>query len=123
MPEPSLFWARLARRSLAKSPSFLLSTREAGGALHLYRIAHESISNAVRHGEASEVHILLPPGDGSTTMLIRDNGRGMSRLPTRPDGMGLRTMRYRAGAVGATLEIRVGVDGGTEIAYTFPSKS
>jgi len=34
----------------------------------------------------------------------------------------LRSMRYRAGIVGATLDIRPAAGGGTEVACTFPNQ-
>jgi two-component system CheB/CheR fusion protein len=94
--------------------------RDAVAALHLYRIAQEAISNAVRHGGAREIHILLQLDENSVTMLIRDDGSGIPQPQPQTSGMGLRTMRYRAGMIGATLEIRPGASGGTEIACTFP---
>jgi PAS domain S-box-containing protein len=97
-----------------------VKVRDEVAALHLYRIAQEAISNAVRHGGASEVHLLLQPDEDHVTMLIRDNGSGIAQPQPETLGMGLRTMHYRAGIVGARLEIRPGASGGTEIACTFP---
>jgi signal transduction histidine kinase len=88
--------------------------------LHLYRIAQEAISNAVRHGRASEVCLRLQSRDGHTLMQIQDNGIGIPQpLPLTP-GMGLGTMRYRAEMVGGILDIRPGAEGGTEILCKFP---
>jgi PAS domain S-box-containing protein len=99
-----------------------VDARDETAALHLYRIAQEAISNAVRHGGAHEVGILLQSHKGRISMLIRDDGCGIPQpLPQTP-GMGLRTMRYRAGIIGATLEIRPGAGGGTEIVCTLPKE-
>lgn len=90
-------------------------------ALHLYRIAQEAISNAVRHGHSREVRIELQTTGEQITMLIRDDGRGMPpQPPSSRTGMGLRNMRYRAGIIGGTLEIRPASKAGVEIACTFP---
>ena len=100
----------------------IVHVRDEVAALHLYRIAQEAISNAVRHGGAREVCVLLRPDGDRVSMLIRDDGCGLPRpLPQTP-GMGLRTMRYRAASIGATLEIRPGASSGTEIACTFPKE-
>jgi signal transduction histidine kinase len=96
--------------------------RDPSSALHLYRIVQEAISNAVRHGGAHEVHILLQPDENGVAMLIRDNGSGIPKPQPETQGMGLRTMRYRAGIIGAKLEIRPRASGGTEIACTFPKE-
>ena len=96
-----------------------VEARDPVAALHVYRIAQEAITNAVRHGHAREVRILLQPEDDRMTLFIRDDGSGIPEPVPHTSGMGLRTMRYRAGIIGATLEIRPGPGGGTEIACTF----
>jgi len=94
--------------------------RDSVAALNLYRIAQEAIGNAVRHGKAQEICVLLQPGKDRVTMLIRDDGCGIPQPQPQSPGMGLRTMRYRAAMIGATLEIRPGASGGTEVACTLP---
>jgi signal transduction histidine kinase len=82
--------------------------------MHLYRIAQEAVANAVRHSGASEITIALEEADDSLELRVEDNGKGMtSDSHTRGDGMGLRTMRYRAQALGATLETGNIPGGGT----------
>jgi PAS domain S-box-containing protein len=99
-----------------------LEVRGKTAALHLYRIAQEAISNAVRHGMASEVRISLEPNEDRLLMLIRDNGKSIKLPLAQTSGMGLPTMRYRAGMIGATLEIRPVANGGTEVACSFPKE-
>lgn len=74
-------------------------------ATHLYRIAQEAISNAVRHGRARSIVVALVKGNGTATLSITDDGCGI--LPHADDtaGMGLRIMRYRAEMIGANLQI------------------
>jgi signal transduction histidine kinase len=95
----------------------LVRTRDPVAALHLYRIAQEAIRGAALHDGAREVELLLQPRGEHFAMTIRDDGHG----PTAPEAaLDLRTMRYRAGIVGATLEVRPGADGGTEAECVFP---
>ena len=89
-------------------------------ALHLYRIAQEAIGNAVVHGRAREVGVLLRNTDGLVSMLIRDDGSGIPQPLPQSCGMGLRSMRYRAESIGASMEIRAGASGGTEVLCTLP---
>jgi signal transduction histidine kinase len=89
-------------------------------ALHLYRIAQEAVSNAVRHGRASEVGILMQVENGQLSLRIRDNGSGLAQAPDQSPGLGLRTMRYRAEIIGAALGITPGENGGTEVTCTLP---
>ncbi|MCB9497006.1 MAG: hypothetical protein H6686_09010 [Fibrobacteria bacterium] len=63
-----------------------------------YRIAQETVGNAVRHGRAREVLVEIEPG----SMTITNDG---SPFPGSPvEGMGLRGMRRRAQMLGCTME-------------------
>jgi len=89
-------------------------------ATHLYRIAQEAISNAVRHGHADEVSILLAIKEGQVILSILDNGIGIAPDPAPGSGMGLRTMQYRAGVLDGALEISAAPGGGTLVRCTTP---
>jgi PAS domain S-box-containing protein len=67
---------------------------------HLYRIAQEAVSNAVKHGFAKKVLIRLT----RTALTITDNGGGLLE-PLQSEGMGMRIMRYRAEMAGGTLSV------------------
>lgn len=46
------------------------------------RVVEECLTNAVRHGDASEVHIRIQPRDGVLEIVVEDDGRGMdSSIP------------------------------------------
>ena len=70
---------------------------------HLYRIAQEAVSNAVKHGLAKKVLIRLT----RAALTITDDGGGL-REPLQSEGMGMRIMRYRAEMAGGTLSVRNG---------------
>jgi signal transduction histidine kinase len=73
-------------------------------AIQLYRIAQEGVSNAIRHGKASEVTILLEEAENELRLVISDNGTGMA--PTSKDkGLGLRIMADRAKMVGGSFSM------------------
>jgi PAS domain S-box-containing protein len=82
---------------------------------HLYRIAQEAVSNAVRHGKASQVCIRLESSPGRTVLCVTDNGGGLAGSGPKTNGMGLRIMRYRAGMIGGALSIEPGPGGGLVI--------
>jgi PAS domain S-box-containing protein len=84
-------------------------------AIHLYRIAQEAVSNAIKHGEASRVDISLTRKDGRVVLRIRDNGVGISEGPHKHKGIGLRLMQYRAGVIGGTLMAQRNRNGGTVV--------
>jgi signal transduction histidine kinase len=89
-------------------------------AAHLYRIAQEAISNAVKHGNAKNVLISLAREKDAMVLTISDDGRGMPPPPHRSGGMGLRTMRYRARMINATLEVVNPPTGGVAIICRCP---
>ena len=85
-------------------------------ATHLYRITHEAVSNAVRHGHATRVSICLDTPACPSALLIEDNGVGFDLDATRsPTGMGIATMRLRAHEIGGELHIGPRPEGGTRV--------
>jgi signal transduction histidine kinase len=79
---------------------------DAATAMHLYRIAQESVANAIKHGEARHVFITLEGVRDVLRLRIDDDGKGFFGKPAMVSGMGMRTMAYRARLIGATLEIQ-----------------
>ena len=88
-------------------------------ATHLYRIAQEAINNAIKHGKAREITLRLRRDASSAQLVVSDNGLGFSRAPANNGGMGLQIMKYRAGMIGATLDIRPANGQGTAVVCTF----
>lgn len=86
-------------------------------ATHLYRIAQEAVTNAVKHAEAHSIHIsLAADSEKSCRMEIHDDGAGIRDDPEdRAGGMGIRIMKYRARSIGAELRI-TGANPGTTVA-------
>lgn len=88
-------------------------------AIHLYRIAQEALSNAIKHAEAGDVRIELRNG-GKIELLIRDNGKGIELPAGASNGLGLEIMRHRARLIGATLLVRKAEGGGTLVQCRIP---
>lgn len=84
---------------------------EADVATHLYRLAQEAVSNAVRHAQAREVRLCLR-GPAPVELTIQDDGRGIAPGASTV-GLGLEIMRHRARLIGAHLEIVAPPSGGT----------
>ncbi|WP_456424737.1 PAS domain S-box protein [Rhodocaloribacter sp.] len=87
-------------------------------ATHLYRIAQEAVHNAIRHGKARHIDIALTHDGPSVTLTVTDDGVGIPDDAIKRGGMGLRTIRYRAGVIGARLDIHRNGDHGTTVACT-----
>jgi PAS domain S-box-containing protein len=85
-------------------------------ATHLYRIAQEAISNAIKHGKAKTIVIELSLVDDRGLVLkISDDGVGFSEANLGGAGIGMHSMAYRARLIGGTLEIQPGPRGGTVV--------
>jgi PAS domain S-box-containing protein len=91
-------------------------------ATHLYRVAQEAISNAIHHGKAARVWIHLGWKTNRLTLRVRDNGSGFSKRRGFQEGIGMRSMKYRAQAIGGSLTIASKRGAGTTVAcvYTQP---
>lgn len=109
-------------------------------ATHLYRISQEAISNAIKHGKASNIEVSLRCEAGRLVLSVEDNGVGlapdrMSKRRTQhghntawpPDGrspgIGLQGMRYRANLMGGTFEVTPGRVAGTRVTCSVPHSS
>jgi len=92
---------------------------EPARALHLYRIAQEAVSNAVRHGKASHIVMELTGAADGGTLSVRDDGVGLPEKSAKSKGLGVRIMKHRASAVGGSLEVRAGNQGGTVVLCSF----
>ncbi len=87
----------------------------------LYRITREALHNAGRHASARSVDISLHHDGKMLTLIIADDGVGLSQdAGTQPQSSGLRGMHERAALAGATLEVLQGDSGGTQLRLTLP---
>jgi signal transduction histidine kinase len=89
-------------------------------ATHLFRIAQEAATNAVKHGQARHVEIELRREPGQLLVIVRDNGKGFDAKAQRSQGMGLSGMSYRAQMIGASLTVEPAKGGGTIVACSAP---
>ncbi len=81
---------------------------------HLYRIAQEAVNNAVRHAEASRIEIVISKQNDASRLEVIDNGTWKGLLENT-DGIGMKTMEYRASAIGAHLKAGSDPSGGSRV--------
>ena len=84
-------------------PPVTIEDRQTG--THLFRIAQESVTNAIKHGKAKRISLHLTRTPKQITLAIKDDGVGLTSSRLKKDGMGLRIMHYRAGIIGGTLTV------------------
>lgn len=98
--------AQKTRASLACL--FECSTRAvvpAGVALHLYRIAQEAVSNALKHSGGSKIVISLSESGDDFVLSVTDDGKGYVSTEHEFHGMGLHNIRHRARVISGTCRI------------------
>lgn len=81
----------------------------------LYRVVQETLTNVVRHAQASNVTVAVELDAQQATVHITDDGVGMG---TAVEGNGIGGMRERLGAQGGTLEIFTARGAGNRILGT-----
>lgn len=82
---------------------------------HLYRIAQEALTNAIRHAQAGRVEILLRVAAGGYLLEIADDGIGLSAAASDASGLGLGILRERAVQLGAHLDFMDNSPRGTRV--------
>lgn len=90
---------------------------------HLYRIAQEAVSNAIKHGKASQVRIRLESSPERTVLSVTDNGSGFPAGAPKSKGMGLRIMQYRASMIGGVLSLNRNPAGGSSVVCSVYSRT
>jgi PAS domain S-box-containing protein len=90
---------------------------------HLYRIAQEAVTNAVKHGKPALIDISLSRLEDKVELTIKDDGTGKPSQPAGTDGMGLQIMNYRANMIGGSLDIQSGTNKGTQVKCYFSDKA
>jgi signal transduction histidine kinase len=89
----------------------------------LFRIVQEALYNALKHSGAELVEVEITMLNGRVSASVRDDGAGFdpeaARL--RSGRLGLTSMQERAHALGATLEIRSQLGGGTVVDLEVPA--
>jgi signal transduction histidine kinase len=87
--------------------------------LALYRILQEAIGNAQRHSGGSRVEVTGTLAPGFARLTISDDGVGLGEGSVhdarRRGRLGMDSMRRRAAAIGATLEITAAAPRGTAV--------
>lgn len=76
-------------------------------AMHLYRIAHEAVTNARTHATPNDIVIRLRAGRDALVLTIHNDGPNWhpKKQMNQPSGKGIARMRYRAHLIDATLKI------------------
>jgi signal transduction histidine kinase len=80
--------------------------------LSFYRIAQELFSNAIKHSEATAIHLTLTNEPGWLVMEFKDNGKGFNINQVK-HGFGLKNLESRVQLIGGEINIYTKPQNGT----------
>jgi len=91
----------------------------------LYRIVQEALTNVARHAGARNVSVLLEERDGTTVVIVEDDGRGFDVAAVMGSAgqsrrLGLLGMEERAALIGGKLTIESRPGAGTAVFVEVP---
>ena len=89
-------------------------------ATHLYHICQEAAHNAIRHGGAKNISLRLENAEDAVILSVEDDGAGLPREAPLAEGMGLKVMKYRCDAIGASFSIGPATAGGAVVTCRLP---
>lgn len=89
--------------------------------IHLYRVMQEALNNVARHSNSRSAWVRLRFLPEAIVLEIQDQGVGFQERVTQ--GLGLISMRERAGLVNGTIEFANGENGGVLVRVTVPLAS
>jgi len=84
------------------------------------RCLQETLTNAKRHGHATEIRVQLAFRPESVALTVTDNGSGAENLS---GGFGITSMNNRVASLNGTLEISSKAGAGTRVVCTIPLKA
>lgn len=83
----------------------------------IYFIIQEALNNSLRHAFSTIIQVTVQADENQLQIAVEDNGRGYD--PSQPShGMGTTTMRDRAQAIGAQIEVNSQPNEGTKVILT-----
>ncbi|MFN2568194.1 MAG: sensor histidine kinase [Candidatus Dormibacteria bacterium] len=90
----------------------------------ILRLVQEAVRNAIRHGHAQEIDVVLSLHGDRAVVMVRDDGEGFDVVATearlgKTGALGLITMRERVEVEGGILKVRSAPGAGTEVGATF----
>ena len=89
----------------------------------MFRIFQETLTNVIRHAQATKVEVRLMEQKGSIVLEVTDNGRGITEAEiSDPKAFGLIGMRERVDFIGGEITIAGSPGKGTRIMVILPLK-
>ncbi len=93
---------------------------EPGAELALFRVTQEAVSNALRHGHATSIHVSLTRTMNGVELSVIDDGNGAAIAGDLARGLGIPGMRERLRQVGGSVSVASDGRTGTMVSARIP---
>lgn len=88
----------------------------------LFRLVQESVQNALKHADASEIEVKLEICKAQINVVIKDNGKGFDTNVKKPESFGILGMKERVELLEGEISIHSKIGAGTVIIIQVPMK-
>ncbi|UQD53412.1 histidine kinase [Bacillus methanolicus] len=88
----------------------------------LFRLVQESVQNALKHADASEIQVKLEINKSHVNVVIKDNGKGFDTNEKKPESFGILGMKERVDLLEGEISIHSKIGAGTVIIIQVPLK-
>ncbi|MCA0984687.1 histidine kinase [Halobacillus yeomjeoni] len=86
----------------------------------LFRLIQEAVQNAVKHAEATFIHVKMEMRGETATILVKDDGKGFDPNKTKKNSFGIVGMKERVEMLEGELSIESGIGEGTKVTIHLP---
>ena len=88
----------------------------------IFRLVQESVNNAIKHGQASEIWVKIEWLKNQINIIVKDNGSGFDINQVKEKTFGLVGMKERIDLLKGTMEMKSNIGEGTVILFKIPLK-
>lgn len=86
----------------------------------IFRLVQESITNAIRHGKASEIDVDVEWLEKQVSIIVKDNGSGFDKSIVKSQSFGLMGMKERIELINGDFIINSSPGNGTVLMFIIP---
>jgi len=91
--------------------------------IQIYRISQEAMSNAIKHGRATDINVRLEAQPDGMQLSVHDNGSGFAKSENATPGVGLNIMKYRANMLGGEIAVLDRSPSGVMVRLNYPAET
>lgn len=88
--------------------------------IQIYRISQEAMSNAIKHGRATDISVRLEATPDGMELSVQDNGAGFPKSDGGTPGVGLNIMKYRTNMLGGEIAVLDKAPRGVMVRLNYP---